>query len=261
MTTPNAFNQIPLIEFDPDPNAIINPHDALHMENLPQRWVLCFFRDVLDALAQSGKLTVIGYLRSEAGMNPVYSVEHNGVSLLVLHPGVGAPLAAGFMEEAISSGGRQFIACGGCGVLDSGIAVGHPVIITSAVRDEGTSFHYLPPSREVEASPAATAALEAALRSRQVDYRLGKSWTTDGFYRETQARRARRVAEGCLVVEMEAAAFFAVAKFRGVTCGEVAYGGDLVSPEGWDFRDWVDRGDVRTALFWLAVEACSRLAS
>jgi len=259
MTSPDSLSHIPLIEFDPDPNAIINPHEALHMDNLPQRWVLCFFRDVLDALAQSGELQVIGHLRSEAGANPVYRVEHNGVSLLVLHPGVGAPLAAGFMEEAISSGGRQFIACGGCGVLDGEIAVGHPVIITSAVRDEGTSYHYLPPSREVEANPTATAALEAALRSRQVDYRMGKSWTTDGFYRETQARRARRVAEGCLVVEMEAAAFFAVARFRGVICGEVVYGGDLVSPKGWDFRNWVDRGDVRTALFWLAVDACSRM--
>ncbi len=69
----------------------------------------------------------------------------------------------------------------------------------------------------------------------------------------------RRVAEGCIVVEMEASAFFALAQFRGVTCGQVVYGGDLVSPEGWDFRDWVRRGDVRTALFWLAVEACSRL--
>lgn len=259
MTSPDAFNQCPLLEFDPDPNAIINPHEALHLENPPQRWVLCFFGEVLDALAQSGELQVVGHLRSEAGANPVYSLEYNGISLLVMHPGVGAPLAAGFMEEAISAGGRQFIACGGCGVLDGEIAVGHPVVITSAVRDEGTSYHYLPPSREVEASRAATAALEGALRSRQVDYRLGKSWTTDGFYRETLARRARRVAEGCLVVEMEAAAFFAVARFRGVICGEVVYGGDLVSPEGWDFRDWVKRGDVRTALFWLAVDACSRM--
>lgn len=259
MTSTDSFPHIPILEFDPDPNAIINPHEALRMDGLPQRWVLCFFREVLDALAQSGELQVIGHLRSEAGANPVYQVEHNGVSLLVMHPGVGAPLAVGFMEEAISAGGRQFIACGGCGVLEREIAVGHPVVITSAVRDEGTSYHYLPPSREAAASPAAVTALEAVLRDRQVDYRLGKSWTTDAFYRETLVRRARRVAEGCIVVEMEASAFFALAQFRGVTCGQVVYGGDLVSPDGWDFRDWVKRGDVRTALFWLAVEACSQL--
>lgn len=259
MTSPDAYPHIPLLEFDPDPNAIINPREALRKDNLPQRWVLCFFRDVLDALAQSGELQVVGHLRSEAGANPVYQVEHDGASLLVMHPGVGAPLAVGFMEEAISAGGRQFIACGGCGVLEREIAVGHPVIITSAVRDEGTSYHYLPPSREAAASPAAVTALETVLRKRQVEYRLGKSWTTDAFYRETLARRARRAAEGCIVVEMEASAFFALAQFRDVTCGQVVYGGDLVSPDGWDFRDWVKRGDVRTALFWLAVEACSQL--
>ncbi|GAP15536.1 uridine phosphorylase [Longilinea arvoryzae] len=258
--TPSDLNpEFPLFEFDPDPAAILNPQVKLRLENPPQRWVLCFFREVLDSLAQSGELRKVGELRSEAGANPIYQVEQDGTSLLVMHPGVGAPLAVGFMEEAISCGGRHFIACGGCGVLKRDIAVGHPVVITSAVRDEGTSYHYLPPTREAAASPAAVAALEETLRNRKVDYRLGKSWTTDAIYRETKARRTRRVEEGCLVVEMEASAFFALAQFRGVTCGQVVYGGDLVTPEGWDFRDWIARGDVRTALFWLAVEACSKL--
>lgn len=259
MTPTDPQSKIPLLEFDPNPVAIINPNVSLHLENPPQRWVLCFFKDVLEALAQSGELCKVGEFRSEAGANPIYRVENNGDSLLVIHPGVGAPLAVGYMEEAISAGGRTFIACGGCGVLDRQIAVGHPVVITAAVRDEGTSYHYLSPSREATASPAAVAALEETLHNRKVDYRLGKSWTTDAFYRETPARRARRVEEGCLVVEMEASAFFALAQFRGVTCGQVVYGGDLVTPEGWDFRDWIDRGDVRTALFWLAVEACCKL--
>ncbi len=259
MKPPESLSQFPLFEFDPDPGAILNPNTRLALENPPQHWVLCFFREVLDSLAQSGELRKVGELRSEAGANPIYQVEQDGTRLLVMHPGVGAPLAVGFMEEAISCGGRHFIACGGCGVLKRDIAVGHPVVITSAVRDEGTSYHYLAPAREAAASPAAVAALEATLQNHQVDYRLGKSWTTDAIYRETKMRRSRRVDEGCLVVEMEAAAFFALAQFRGVTCGQVVYGGDLVTPEGWDFRGWISRGDVRTALFRLAVEACSRL--
>ena len=76
------------------------------------------------------------------------------------------------------------------------------------------------------------------------------------FYRETAARIARRRAEGCLTVEMEAAAFFAVAQFRGVTFGQLLYGGDDVSGEAWDSRAWQSRVSIRERLFWLAAEAC-----
>lgn len=76
---------------------------------------------------------------------------------------------------------------------------------------------------------------------------------------ERAARRAACQAEGCLVVEMEAAAFFAVAQFRGATFGQIVYGGDLVIPESWDKRSWHTRTDDRMRLFWLAVEACCRL--
>ena len=127
------------------------------------------------------------------------------------------------------------------------------------MRDEGTSYHYLPPGREALPAAQAVAALEQACRQADQPYRLGKTWTTDGFYRETADRRARRQSEGCLVVEMEAAAFFAVAQFRGVTFGQVVYGGDLVVPEGWDRRAWHDRTADRQRLFWLAVEACIKL--
>jgi uridine phosphorylase len=65
--------------------------------------------------------------------------------------------------------------------------------------------------------------------------------------------------EGCLVVEMEAAALFAVAQFRKITLGQIVYGGDLVVPEGWDERAWFERKSDRELLFWLAVEACAGL--
>ena len=123
-------------------------------------------------------------------------------------------------------------------MLDREIAVGHVVVPTSAVRDEGTSYHYLPPSREVAASAEGTAAIERALRARNVPYVLGKTWTTDAIFRETAGKVQMRRAEGCLTVEMEAAAFFAVAQFRGVTFAQLLYGGDDVSGEVWDDRGW-----------------------
>ena len=79
---------------------------------------------------------------------------------------MGAPLAVGILEELIALGCRKFIACGGAGVLNQAIALGNLVIPASAVRDEGTSYHYLPPSREVSATPAAVAAIRSRLAAR-----------------------------------------------------------------------------------------------
>lgn len=249
----------PILEFDPARSAILEPDGAPTSAPAPDRCVLCFFHEIIDHLVERQALRRIGQLKSEIGPNPLYTLEHNGARLMVVQPGVGAPLAAGFLEEIIALGVTRFIVTGGCGVLDHGIAAGHPVVVTSAVRDEGTSYHYLPPSREVIASPHASAVLEAVLRERGLEYRTGKSWTTDAIYRETARRRDLRVAEGCSIVEMEAAALFAVAQFRGVTLGQLVYGGDLVVPEGWDGRGWHTRSNDRELMFWLAVEACVRL--
>jgi uridine phosphorylase len=249
----------PLLEFDPGPGAILEPH-APHLEGGPAPLVFCFFREVLNRLVRKQQLRKVGRLASEIGPNPVYELLDGGPRLLVTHPGVGAPLAASFLEELISAGVTRFIACGGCGVIDRDIAAGHVIILTAAVRDEGTSYHYLPASREVAAAPAAVTALEDTLRRREIPYRLGKTWTTDGLYRETIERRVRRRKDGCSVVEMEAAAFFAVAQVRRVTFGQVVYGGDLVVPEGWDKRAWHERVNDRELLFWLAVEAARALS-
>ncbi len=249
----------PILEFDPARSAILEPRPVRLSQPAPPRAVLCFFADVLNRLRRRGQLNPIGRLKSEIGPNPLYQLETGGESLLVAHPGVGAPLAAGFLEEIIALGVDRLIAAGGCGVIDPAIDAGHPLILTGAVRDEGVSYHYLPPGREVAASPRAVAALQAALEAVGLPYTLAKAWTTDGIYRETVERRARRQADGCQVVEMEAAAFFAVAEFRGVTFGQLVYGGDLVVPEGWDSRAWHKRASDRERIFWLAVEACLRL--
>ncbi|HEX2618895.1 MAG TPA: phosphorylase, partial [Phototrophicaceae bacterium] len=85
------------------------------------------------------------------------------------------------------------------------------------------------------------------------------TWTTDAIYRETPAKIAQRKAEGCITVEMEASAFFAIAQFREVIFGQMLYGGDDVSGETWDHRGWHQDASSREKLFWLAVEAVLRL--
>ena len=182
-----------------------------------------------------------------------------GREVTVYHPGVGAPLAAGLLEEMIALGARKFVACGGAGALDQRLTLGHILIPTSAVRDEGTSYHYVPPSREIEADPAAIAAIEAVLNERELPYIAGKVWTTDALFRETPGKVRARREEGCLAVEMEAATFFAVARFRGLPFGQLLYSGDDLSGPEWDSRGWTTRADIRQHLFELAVAAVLRL--
>ena len=159
----------PILEYDPAPKAILEPRGPELSEPVPDRAVLCFFRsgDGKGRLRDEGRLVEIGEIRSEMGPSPVYRLEQGGQRMLVVHPGVGAPLAAGFTDELIAIGVKKFIACGGCGVLDKEIAVGYPVILTGAVRDEGTSYHYLPPARAATPSPVAVAALEQTCQEAQ----------------------------------------------------------------------------------------------
>ena len=249
----------PILEYDLNPRAILDPHALYKLDKLPERVVLCFFQDVLQKLRKEKKLKRIGALKSVIGPNPFYSLELNDRQLLVMHPGMGASLCSAFLEELIAFGARKIIACGVCGTLDNNIPIEHTIILTSAVRDEGTSYHYLPPGREVQPSKRAITALQRTLERENVPFVMAKTWTTDAFYRETEGRRQLRVQEGCQVVEMEAAAFFAVAQFRQIDFGQIVYVSDLVVPEGWDLRAWHKRGDIREQLFWLAAEACSYL--
>ena len=246
----------PILEFDATAEAVIEPSKVIKPLDAPEHCVLCFFQEVIAGLCKDGRAREIGGDRSEYGVHPLYEIEMEGRRLAVFHPGIGASMAAALFEYVVAIGCRKFIACGGAGVLRRDIATGHIVVPTSAVRDEGTSYHYLPPGREVEPSPEAVAAIEKVLKSHGGDYVVGKTWTTDAFYRETPAKVKLRRSEGCLTVEMEAAALFAVAQFRRVVLGQMLYGGDDVSGEEWDARRWYTRGSARESLFWLAAEAC-----
>jgi len=249
----------PILGFDPDPTAVIEPSEVIEPIDIAPHAVLCFFQDVIAKVVEEHDGRVIDHVVSEIGRNPVYELEYGGRRLTLLHPGIGAPLAAGFLEELIARGCRSFVACGGAGVLIPGVAMGHVVVPVEAVRDEGTSYHYLPVGEAARPSAAAVEAIRATLDDHHVPYVTGTTWTTDAIYRETRGKVDRRVAEGCLTVEMEAVSLMAVAQFREVTLSQVLYGGDDLSGSEWDHRGWQSRRDVRENLFWLAAEACVRL--
>jgi uridine phosphorylase len=245
----------PILEFDPAPTAVIEPSEVIEPTRIPQHAVLCFFQDAIATAVERYGGREIDRVVSEIGPNPIYELDHDGRPLALVHPGVGAPLAAGFMEELIARGVRAFVACGGAGVLVPEVALGHVIVPTSAIRDEGTSYHYLPAGREALPTGQAVQAIVDALERRRVPYVLGKTWTTDAIYRETRSKIERRVEEGCLTVEMESSAMCAVAAFRGVAFGQLLYAGDDLSGDGWDPRGWDEHAEGRRLLFELAAEA------
>lgn len=248
--------KIPLLEYDPTPESIIDPFKAHPNVGAPENCIVCFFRKEIDRLREADNLTEIAKMTSEAGKNCLYKFLFKGNEIAIFQPGVGAALCGGNLEIAIASGCKRFIVIGSAGVLDSTIAAGTIMVPTSAVRDEGTSYHYLPPSREVQPHSKAVKRLTDTLDKLSLPYQTCKTWTTDGFYRETWKKTQARRKEGCLTVEMEASAFFAIAKFRGVELAQLLYGGDDVSGEEWDTRSWTRLDDVRYGMFEVARDAC-----
>jgi uridine phosphorylase len=226
--------------------------------DMPEAAVLCFFPEVVEAAGATARRRICR-LSTEFGRTPVWEVESGGGRVAVMHPGVGAPLAAMFLEDLIALGARRFVAVGGAGALLPELVLGHAVVVDSAVRDEGTSYHYLPPARVVEADAHGVGVLSATCDAAGVPCRAGRTWTTDAVYRETRARVERRRAEGCLVVEMEAAAFLAVARYRAVRFAHLLLAADSLAGPAWEHRGWTTAREARAGLFALAARAALSL--
>lgn len=250
----------PLLEFDPGTNAMIEPGTLIRpRDDMPRACVLTWFRDAADRAVESTFGRRIQQLRWEDGPRPVYEIQHEGRPVALIPMPVGGAPSATLLEELIALGGRSFVACGGAGALRPDLTPGHLFLVTSALRDEGTSHHYLPPSRAVRSDVHAVGVLRRTLTVLGLPFAEGLTWTTDALYRETPERIAARVEEGCHMVEMEAASIAAVAQFRGVRLAHLLYGGDDLTGEVWDERGWQDNHEVRDRLIRVAATAALRL--
>lgn len=130
--------------------------------------------------------------------------------------GIGAPAAVAQLEVLASLGVREFLSLGTAGGLGPEQAPGDVVVLTRAIRDEGTSYHYTAPEVEVRPDADLTAALADALARCEMPHTSGWTWTTDAPYRETAEEITEYRRRGVLTVEMEASALFAAARARDV---------------------------------------------
>ena len=248
----------PLFEFEESQTAVINPPMRGKVDNFPELAVACWFGDVQrKRFAGQDPIYRIPF---EHGDHEVHVVEHLGKRIAVFNPGVGAPAAATSLEAIIGLGATKIIGCGGAGIVKQGFDVGHIIVPTGAVRDEGTSHHYQPVDVAVVPHPLAVEAIDAELSDAGVPHDKGLTWTTDAIFRETPEKVARRREQGCISVEMEASAMFAVAMFRGAVYGQLLYAGDDVSAQTWDHRHWEKQTSVRERVLELALNAVCRLS-
>lgn len=253
---------LPLFEDDLDAEGVVRAASVVRRPpDMPDTAVLCWFPEVVDGVGADGA-RALSVLRTELGRTPIWRTHGpGGRPVAVLHPGVGAPLAAMFLENLVAMGVRTVVGVGGAGALLPELTLGHAVVLGSVLRDEGTSFHYRPPSRTLDADPGGVAALERVLGGAGLPWVVGRCWTTDAVYRETPRRVARRREEGCAVVDMEASALVAAAQRLGVGYGQVFLAADSLAGPEWEHRGWTTARQARSGLFGLAVAAAEEWAS
>jgi hypothetical protein len=169
--------------------------------------------DIVRELLQAGR----------ARRDPAWACYHtdlyvvrDGISVYgIIGGAVGASFAVLVAEELFASGCEYLLSITSAGQV---VPLGPPpyfILIDRALRDEGTSYHYLPAARYSEADPTLVDAAQRALADVDVAVVRGGTWTTDAPFRETATTIAARQAEGLLAVEMEAAALYAFATARG----------------------------------------------
>lgn len=249
-----GHGNFPILEFD-SAEAIIEPISRQHRLDVPIAAVACFFPPLIDELVATHEGVAVANLPS---LQSLYVIQWNGQPLAIFYPGMGSGLSAVVLDRVIAMGCTSIVACGGAGALVD-LPLGHVVIPSSAIRDEGASYHYLPPAREVHTVPKVLEMLIAVAAKNEEPFTVGKTWTTDGFFRTTRGKLDQRVAEGCVTVEMEVASLLAVAERRGIDFGQYLFAGDNLAGSEWDHRGWEEAGDAQRQIFELAAEAALNL--
>lgn len=228
-------NAFPILEYDDEKDGVIIPNRNGKVL-LPEICVLTFFREVLEDFVTKHKSEIRHNYRSEMANFPIYVLDYKGIELCLMQAVVGSASIAMMMDYLISYGVKKIIACGACGVLVD-IPTGDVIIPVKALRDEGASYHYLPPSRDIDLNVEMISMIKKTLNDNNVPYLECKTWTTDALFRETPDMIKYRREEGCQVVEMECATMAAVAQFRGIKFAQLLYSGDIL----YDLSNYNDR--------------------
>lgn len=250
-------NGIPILEFDSEQTAVINPtHEKLNLK-LPKKCVFAFLGEYISTYANKTETVKVSEFLSMTKRYPIYITKYQGEEITLCEAPVGAAAATQILDWLIAYGVREIISAGSCGALER-FAEGTFLVPYKALRDEGTSYHYAPPSRFMHINEDARKAIEKTVLEHGMKYQEVVTWSTDGFFRETKEKVAYRRSEGCSVVEMECSALAACSAFRGVKWGMILYTADsLADVERYDERHW--GGNAYEYALTLCLDAVQKL--
>lgn len=226
-----------LEEFDDNPNAIINPDIVVTpIKDFPSVTIACFSHVLFDAVLQGFPHEIIAELHSASGIQPIYKINYQNHDFAFFHSLVGEPICVGQYEECLAMGSKRLIILGNCGVLDHTIEDCGIIIPNRAIRDEGTSYHYVAASDTIDVNRKYIPEFIEVLNTFGYPYVIGTTWTTDAMYRETRQKMEKRKKQGAICVEMECAGLQALCQFRNTEFFEFFYAGDNLDHSEWQPR-------------------------
>ena len=252
-----------LEEFDEDRTALLEPYMVIKpIEDMPKTFVSCFSKRLMDEILKFFPFEEVGRISSYNGPKPIYKIDYNGRKIGFYLSSVGSAACCVNYEEMTARGMEKLVLFGTCGCLYKEIRDCSVIIPTSAIRDEGTSYHYVKASDEIEANGKEDTELFKSILSRHsYTYTEGKVWTTDAVYRETKEKIERRKEMGAVCVDMECSAMAAVSRFRSKRFFQFFYGADNLDGVKWDKRSLSNNKklDAKLKIALLALEMASMM--
>jgi uridine phosphorylase len=233
---------IPLLDHALDEATVFSPAELVEAvrrqrgrgrAEIPPVCVLDFDGDLTDELIRRGEVE-----RCDGW--PCFHTEmwvwrSEGLSCGIVSRTIGGPYAVLVAEQMAVCGAKVIVGLASAGRVAPWLRIPSVVVADRAIRDEGTSYHYLPPAPVVHSPGPLAGALEAAIRRAGLEVRRGLVWTTDAPYRETAAQIRKHALAGALAVEMQAASLFAFAVRSGLQVGLVAQVSNAPDHDGQPF--------------------------
>jgi uridine phosphorylase len=226
----DGSDRLPIMDHPLDAPTVFSPRDlvaavrsqrGIAVELLPEVCVLDFDGDLTDELVRAGDATPC----------PDWPCFHTAMWTVavgddrcgIIPRTIGGPYAVLVAEQLAACGVRVILGLASAGRIDPTLPLPAIVIANRAIRDEGTSYHYLPPSHAIYGCSKTVTTLAEELQPLGMTTRVGTVWTTDAPYRETAEQIERYRNDGALAVEMQAASLFAFSASRQVPVGLVAH--------------------------------------